>query len=247
MWRHSEGFRAKIDFDLFERRPYSFGVLRAADIAKELGIKRIAVLEFGVASGRGLLSLCRIAERVSKLVGLDIDVIGFDTGRGMPAGQDYRDHPEYYQAGDFPMDEAALRSRLPANCRLVIGDVADTAAQFLREYSGVIGFVAIDVDFYSSTVSCLNIFTGKAEQYLHVVPIYLDDVWMDSHCPWAGELLAITEFTSQQQWRKIVPWTGLRDKRYVKNATWISKMYALHVLDHPARSTAIPRRQPVIM
>ena len=108
-------FRAKVGFDLVVRPQYAFSILHAADLARACGQQRITVIEFGVASGDGLLNMCRIAASVMKATGVDIEVVGFDTGRGMPPPVDYRDHPEVFSAGDFQMhDPAALRGCLAA-------------------------------------------------------------------------------------------------------------------------------------
>ena len=50
-------FRAKVAFDLVARRPLAFGLLRAADWAKECGIDRITAIELGVANGAGLMNM----------------------------------------------------------------------------------------------------------------------------------------------------------------------------------------------
>lgn len=107
------GVRGRIAMDLIRPRAYAFGILAAADSAKAMGLQRIAVLEFGVASGRGLRAMAHIAVRVAALTGVRIEVFGFDTGQGMPAPVDFRDHPEYYARGDFPMNEKDLRATLP--------------------------------------------------------------------------------------------------------------------------------------
>ena len=231
--------RTKIAFDRFERPPYAFGMLKAADQAAQLGITRIAAIEFGVASGIGLLSMCRIAAAVSRHTGVKIDVVGFDTGAGMPAAQDYRDHPEYYAQADFAMpDPERLRAALPPFAQLILGDIAETAPEFLRRYEHVIGFVAVDVDYHSSAAKCLAMLNGAADKYLPLVPMFFDDVILDFHNPWCGELLAIEEFNRLGALRKIAPFTALATKRALKNASWIAQMYALHVLDHRARTVA---------
>ncbi|HEV7692926.1 MAG TPA: hypothetical protein VGO52_18975 [Hyphomonadaceae bacterium] len=241
--------RTKIAFDRFERAPYAFGILRAADLAAEMGVRRIAAIEFGVASGKGLLSMCRIAEAVSKLTGVGIDVIGFDTGKGMPPALDYRDHPESYAQGDFAMpDPDQLRASLPPFAQLIIGDIEETAQRFLEQSDSVIGFAAVDVDYYSSAVSCLSMLKGPPGRYLPIVPVFFDDVILDAHNPWCGELLAIEEFNQLGDKRKIAPFTALASKRVLKSASWIAQMYALHVLDHPTRSArAGGRPSPRIM
>lgn len=100
--------RAKVACDLVNRPHYAYGLLAAADQAKEAGIDAITAVEFGVAAGEGLLNLCKVAERVSNTTGVRINLVGFDTGRGMPPPVDYRDHPEEFQASDYPMNHDKL-------------------------------------------------------------------------------------------------------------------------------------------
>ena len=79
------GFRAKVEFDLVSRRPYAFGVLKAADMFRAFQLSgTLYALEFGVASGDGLISMARIAHRVTRVTGVEIKVVGFDTGTGLP-------------------------------------------------------------------------------------------------------------------------------------------------------------------
>lgn len=77
-------YRAKISFDLVLRQHNSFAILMAADQAQSLGINKIQLLEFGVASGAGLMNMAKIASRVRKVTGVEIKVVGFNTGQGMP-------------------------------------------------------------------------------------------------------------------------------------------------------------------
>jgi hypothetical protein len=233
------GVRSKIDFDLFERRPYAFGILSAADIASQRGIAKIAVIEFGVASGRGLLSMSRIASAISNMTGIQLDVVGFDTGKGMPPAVDYRDHPEDYFEGDFAPDNlASLIESLPGNTRLIVGNISETVPEFVKNYDGVIGFVSVDVDYYSSAKDCLKIFTEHCNKYLPWSPVFFDDVLHDSHNAWCGEKLAIDEFNKEHALRKIAPFNEIRNKRIMKSASWLPQMYCLHVLDHPLRSVS---------
>jgi hypothetical protein len=237
-------YRAKVAFDLMVRQQYAFPVLFAADEAKKLGLKRIQVLEFGVATGAGLLNLCDCAARTEAETGIAIEVVGFDTGSGMPPAIDYRDMPEYFQEGDYPMDFEALRRSLPGRCRLLIGDVAETIPAYLASVTAEapVGFISVDVDYYSSAVNTLKVLDGRPEQYLPLLPVYLDDVGMDGANPWNGELLAAAEFNARQPMRKIAPFNLLRSKRVFKNAQWIDRMFAAHIHDHPARTPATAKR-----
>jgi hypothetical protein len=231
--------RSKIYFDLLMRQHHAFGLLNAADKAKALGFNSVSVLEFGVANGAGLVNICLLAEKITAATGVRFNVFGFDTGTGMPPPRDYRDHPEHYMTGDFPMqDPQQLQSLLPAFAKLVFGDVSTTVPQFLSELDGTspIGFVSIDVDYYWSTVQSLQVFDGGSSQYLPTVTLYLDDITFEEHNSWCGELGAINDFNDAHDLRKIEPFNHLRTRRLFKNANWIDNMYTLHVLDHEWRT-----------
>ncbi|TIN11635.1 hypothetical protein [Mesorhizobium sp.] len=240
MVRAFGSFSARVAFDLVSRRPYAFGVLEGAQIAKRFGYSgRLLALEFGVAGGDGLFNLARIAKEASAITGQDIQVVGFDSGQGLPASLDYRDHPELYKAGDYPpIDKDRLIAALPANCKLIYGDIAETALPFLSSLEDTaVSFVSIDVDYYSSATDCLRAIGGATrEALLPYLPIYFDDTLKPSHCSWAGERLSVREFNEQNPMRKIEPYTGLRGRRIMKRARWIDQMYALHTLDHPLRT-----------
>lgn len=242
-------FRAKVDFDLIVRQQYAFPILHAADMAKAAGFRRVTLVEFGVASGAGLLNMCKIARSVTDAVGVEFDVVGFDTGKGMPAAIDFRDHPEGFREGDFPMDPERLRAALPSFARLILGDIEETIPGFLGELSAEapLAFVSVDVDYYSSTKKALEVLKSDPGKYLPTVMIYLDDIVFESANPWCGELLAVHEFNSDNAMRKIAPFTMLRVHRLFKNAQWIEQMYVGHILDHPKRSPAHSRPETAVI
>jgi hypothetical protein len=241
-------YQRKVYFDLAYRQYTAFSLLDAAKRAKHLGIKKISAVEFGVASGAGLINICENAKEITKEVGVEFEIYGFDTGAGLPPPRSYRDHPELWQAGDFPMDVQSLRARLPANAELIIGDIAKTVPEFLRRSRGFapLGYVALDVDYYWSAVEALNIFSGPPQLYLPFVNLYLDDVHNPHHNPSCGELLACREFGQEMPLRPIYPYTALREKRLFKNASWISKIYAVHILDHEIREKGYQKETSVI-
>lgn len=230
--------RSKITFDLVVRQQYAFCLLNAADRAIKEGYKRVTAMEFGVANGAGLMNICSIAALVTKETGIEFDIYGFDTGEGMPPPKDYRDHPEQYFTGDFPMsDIPALKARLPANAHLILGPVEQTVPEFVKslDSNSPIGFVVIDVDYYHSTVECLKVLEGAPETLQSCVCIYLDDITFEIHNSWSGELAAVREFNEAHDLRKIEPYNFLRTKRIFKNPKWIDHIFTLHVLDHPVR------------
>jgi hypothetical protein len=234
-------FRLRVAFDLVLRHHNAYGLLRAADEARALGVRRISAIEFGVAAGAGLLNMCQIARRVTKLTGVEIIVYGFDTGQGMPPAQDYRDHPDLYQQGDFPMDFERLRAHLPENGRLLIGDLSQTLPAFMAQQLSAdapLGYVVVDVDYYSSTVIALSVFDAAPELYLPIVTIYADDVELPENNPYAGEQLAFHEYNARNPLRKICRHEFFEDWRIFQRAIWLKHMYFMHVMDHPRRRQA---------
>lgn len=237
-------FRQRVALDLVVRQQYAFGLLSAADLAKSEGIRRIFAVELGVAEGAGLINMGLIAARVAAATGVAINVIGIDGGAGLPQPADFRDHPERFAAGDFPMpDPGLLRRQLPGGVELLVGDLEASVLHLRRRLSpeAPLGFVALDLDFYSSTVQALALLGGPPDHYLAAFPTYLDDIDGPFTNPWCGELAAVGAFNEAQPCRKIAPWAGLRAERLCKNALWIEKMYLTHVLDHPRRQ---PGRRP---
>jgi len=232
-------YRKKIDYDLVVRPQHAFGLLKCADQAARLGIKTVSVIEFGVASGAGLLNLAKIAARLSRETGIQFKIYGFDTGQGMPPARDFRDHPDLYQEGDFAMNVAALSQHVPPNVKLIVGNIADSVDQFLRALPAdePLGFVSLDVDYYSSSKSALRVFTGAPAQYLPITLVYLDDIALEPHNSWCGELLAVREFNAEQEWRKIEHHAFLEHTRIFRRPQWIKQVYFLHVLDHPQRAS----------
>src|SRR5262249_25496008 len=133
---------ARMRFDAVEQPWYAYGVYASALLARRLGLPAMSAIEFGVAEGRGLVVLERLAEMIGGDVGMEIATYGFASGQGMPPPVDYRDLPHVWGQGFYRMDPPALRARLK-KAQLVIGDVADTVPKTIA--SGTlppVGFVA---------------------------------------------------------------------------------------------------------
>jgi hypothetical protein len=239
-------YKTKIAFDLVVRQQYAFSILKTAELAQAQGLKSVTVIEFGVAAGAGLMNICNIARKITKLTGVEFQIFGFDSGQGMPPPRDHRDHPEVFSEGSFPLiDRGALIRALPQNARLILGDIQETLPHFIAGLSpsSPVGFVVIDVDYYSSAKDCLNVFLGEPNHYLPLALVYLDDIGFESASPWTGELLAVREFNEENEMRKINLFTGLRHKRLFKHTSWFDQLYLLHVLDHPRRSVSGAHRE----
>ena len=211
------------------RPNYAWGVLHAASVAAYLGVPRISVLEFGVAGGNGLVALERAAAFAP---GVEVEVHGFDTGAGLPAPVDARDTPYVHAEGHFPMDESALRGRL-SRANLHLGLVRDTIAAFATD--APVGFVSLDLDYYSSTVDALRVFALPAERLMPRVMVYVDDAhgypWGDTN----GPRLAIREFNAARSDRALDSLYGMRHQvpRASFHSRWPEALWLAHVYDHP--------------
>ncbi len=245
------GFRAKEKLGFVQRPWYAYGLLAAADLAGKLGKKEIYAIEFGVAAGRGIRNLVELSGHVSRETGVSIRVAGFDTGSGMPPPTDYRDHPERYQHGDFPMvDYEALMQKLNGSADLVIGEIDKTIDAFRQKLSDrcPVGFIAVDVDAYTSSKAALRLFDGGPELYLPMCWCYFDDCSSRSHFNrFTGELLAIDEFNQENQMRKLdIDRGAWNAHRRLGPQLWYERMYILHVFDHPWRSKTDTRAPKII-
>jgi hypothetical protein len=219
------------------RANYLYGVLHAARLAKVLGIPTISTIEFGVAGGRGLLALEKASVYAEEAFGVGIDVYGFDTGRGLPKPTDFRDCPNLFLEGEFPLDEALLLSHLE-RAELVLGLVDQTVPEFMSRRPAPIGFVSFDLDLYSSTACALRAFEADSGLVLPRVLCYFDDITGFTYADHNGERLAISEFNAAHELRKVSPIYAAEFyvPQHEARALWPRKLYLAHILDHPRYS-----------
>jgi len=226
----------RMRFDIAERPAYAYGVYSAAMMAKRLGLGAISVMEFGVAGGRGLLALQRLAAEVERALSVRIAVYGFDSGSGMPPPVDYRDLPHVWGEGFYKMDVDALRTQL-GRAHLLLGDLRETVPRVMTApETPPLGFAAFDLDYYSSTTAAFSIFDAPESTHLPRVHSYFDDLGStDLGCmnTYVGEHLAIKEFNERNPERKICRIEQLRLNR-TRWEDWQDRMYAFHNFAHSA-------------
>jgi hypothetical protein len=224
----------RVEYGIYPRPHYAYGVYWAAFLAKQLKIPRITVIEFGVAGGRGLIALEQASIEIGSYLGVQIDVVGFDSGEGMPPPVDYRDLPHIWNTGFYKMEQEKLLPRLRI-AKLIIGDIHKTVREWVG--SGInspIGFVAFDLDYYSSTVAAFAIFDAPESSHLPRVHTYFDDLASNNlGCmnTFVGEYLAIGEFNERHSDRKICRIEQLRLNRS-RWEHWQERMYAFHDFAH---------------
>lgn len=230
--REKGSYEWRVDLGAVAKPSYAYCVLQAARLAKRMGIPRISVLEFGVAGGNGLIALESHAMQVTRALGVEVAVYGFDTGRGLPAPTDYRDLPYHWQAGFFQMDENALRRKLKI-ATLIIGDISETLHSFIDNYNPApIGAVMHDMDLYSSTAVGLELFDVDEKYRLPRIFAYFDDVVGDAtalYNDYTGERLAIAEFNENHDSQKISEAYNLTTLGHFK---WQHKIRIVHDFGH---------------
>jgi hypothetical protein len=235
-----------LDQDKVPRPHYGYCILKAAEQAKILGYDKISVLEFGVAGGNGLLNIEWHIKKIKKVLDMNFEVYGFDTGKGLPRSSDPRDVPYLWFEGDFVMDEELLRSRLD-HAHLVIGDVKETVKNFFDRYKPApVACIFEDLDYYTSTLDSFEIFNTNPNNYLPRIPIYFDDVIGRFEFPmneYIGELAAINKFNEVFEAKKIAKINYLRLKRRV-SAKWNEQIYIFQDFGHPKYSEPIREKQP---
>jgi hypothetical protein len=243
------GFLGVIDrvhLDLFPYPQYAYGVYIACLQANMLGVRRTTVMEFGVAGGNGLIALESAADFIGRELGISVQVIGFDTGEGMPPSDDYRDIVYWYRPGDYRMDVERLKARL-RGARLVIGDIRETVEHALSGGDGPVGFCSLDMDYYSATTAALKLFDAPSETRQPRVVIYADDIFglhdLNLMCEDVGEERAFREFNDTHPRQRILPIRGLRYKRPFP-AKWNDMMFVHHDFAHPDYNTPINPAAP---
>jgi len=226
-------YESKLKFGAIPRAQYGFCLYNAARLANKLGYKHISAIEFGVAGGNGLVNLEFHAAQISKLVPIDIQIYGFDTGQGLPRPVDYRDLPYYWQEGFYKMDIETLKSRL-TKAKLIIGNISDTLGKFFQENEPApVGAIAFDLDFYSSTKDSLKILLAPEKYLMPRIFCYSDDILgteMELYNDFTGQRLAINEFNNERQDIKLgVPYylanLGISD-------AWWHQIWIAHIFNH---------------
>lgn len=227
------GYERRVQMGAVPRPPYGYCLYHAALLAHKLNEKKISVIEFGVAGGNGLLNLEYHAREIEKIIPVQIEIYGFDTGEGLPRPLDYRDISYRWKEGFYKMDVPRLKSRLK-KARLILGDVKDSIRTFCSEYNPApIAAIMFDLDFYSSTMEALKIFDTDEKFLLPRIFCYFDDViGTESHLfnDWTGERLAIREFNDAHPQQKISFAWHLLGRKGVD--PWCHKIFIQHNFAH---------------
>ena len=174
------------------RPHYETIVYEACKEAKKLGYREVSVLELGVASGAGILSLEKYCEKISILLDIKINIFGFDMGTGLPrTDRPIEDLGFYWKEGQFES-----KNFLSKKSKIFYGDIEKTLNNFLSNKPAIIAAIFFDLDLYSSTKKFLDKIKDMKNFLLPRTLCYFDDIYNPNNyiSHFNGELLAIKEF-----------------------------------------------------
>jgi hypothetical protein len=237
-------FEARLRAGVPRRPYYAMCLYYAALQAKRLGYSAMTAVELGVAGGNGLLCMSDHADAIQKELGVEVVVVGFDAGSGLPESSDSRDLKYYWSAGAFPMDCQALQARIAGKAELVIGNVADTCQEWNPEPNAPLGMIAFDLDLFSSTMAAFSHLEKR--NVLPRIWCYFDDIAdFPQSCltDFLGVAAAIKDFNEMPQ-RKLLR-DNLSQARVFAECPiewWHSKIYIYHRLSHPQYDIPIYNR-----
>ncbi len=228
-------FSQRLAIDAVSYPGYAYGMYSAALQAKALGINKISAIEFGVATGYGLIEMEKYAREINKELGVEFEIFGFDSGEGLPRPVDFKDQCYFWTETSFKMNIKKLQSNLK-KAKLVMGDINHTIDNFFTSNTlSPIGFIAFDLDYYSSTISSFKIFNHSNERFLPRVECYMDDVCSTEllvASKETGVLKAISDFNKQDtDSKKILKKQGVSFLRRLPSA-WNGKIYVFHSFNH---------------
>ena len=230
-WLRTLSYKALVEGSAVERPAYGYCMYNAAQLAAQLGHKVISAIEFGVAGGNGLVAAERHAREITRELGVEFQIYGFDCAEGLPTPADYRDLPFVWQRGFYPMDQEALSKRL-TKAQLIIGNVRQTCAAFFALHDPApIGCMFWDLDFYSSTMDAFQIFEGECKYFLPRLSMYFDDIMGIECSDFTGERLAMADFNARSRHAKIARDCSAGFQHFPH--VWKHKMFVYHNFAHP--------------
>jgi hypothetical protein len=228
-------YRARLRAGAVNRPPYGWCLYHAAVQARALGHKAMTVVELGVAGGNGLVCILEHRKEIERDLGVELVVVGFDAGTGLPESDDPRDLLYCWPSGSFEMDRSALERRLGNQAELILGDVRTTIARWDPRPDAPIGAILFDLDLYSSTASAFALL--EKTNTLPRIWCYFDDICgngEDAATDRIGEREAIREFNLDP--RRALQNDHLSPSYTFKGAppeAWHQQIYAYHRMNHP--------------
>ena len=180
------------------RPHYETLIYETSKNAIKLGYNEINIIELGVAGGDGIRTLVKYKKKIEKILKIKINIIGFDTGTGLPETNYKQDLPFFWKKGDYTNQNLDKLEKDFTNVKIYKGNISSTLEEFINQNKKKIGLIIFDLDLYSSTKLFLNKIPELSKENL-LLPrtfCYFDDLFLADYCldDTNGEPLAISEF-----------------------------------------------------
>ena len=197
-------FLKYLSLKFFTFRPhYETLMYESAKSAIKLGYNKIDVIELGVAGGNGIKSLLKYKKKIKNIIDIKINIVGFDSGSGLPFIDNKKDLPFFWKQGDYTNKSLDKLEKEDKNLSIFEGNIENTLDKYISKNENKIGLILFDLDLYSSTKIFLNKIKKLSEKNLLLPRIfcYFDDLFIaDYHLDDTnGEPLAIKEFNDQHK------------------------------------------------
>ena len=193
-----------LSLKFFTFRPhYETLMYESAKNAIKLGHRKIDVIELGVAGGNGIKSLLNYKKKIENILNIKINIIGFDSGSGLPTVNNKKDLPFFWKEGDYTNRNLNELEKINDNLRIYEGNISSTITDYISHNSNKIGLILFDLDLYTSTKIFLDNITKLSENNLLLPRVfcYFDDLFIaDYHLDDTnGEPFAIKEFNDNNE------------------------------------------------
>lgn len=213
-------------------RPHYHSIIyECTQTALKLKLKKISIIELGVAGGNGLLTIEKYCRKLSKKYQIEYEIYGFDFGdaAGLNYTENPKDLPYFIGEGQFKMDYEKLKKKLTKS-KLILGDIKDTVKEFSEKYQPApIAAIFFDLDYYTSTINAFEIFKYSDNFLLPRIICYFDD--LQPHVNnFSGEIAAINEFNKNNEKMKIAKDYGTTLNYFY--GPWEEEVYILHKFNH---------------
>ena len=138
------------------RPHYESLIYESSKNAIKLGYSEIDIIELGVAGGDGIKSLIRYKKKIEKILKIKINIIGFDSGTGLPETTLKEDLPFFWKQGDYTNKDLKDLESESDRVKIFKGNISLTLEEFILKSNNKIGLIIFDLDLYSSTKSFLE-------------------------------------------------------------------------------------------
>ena len=183
------------------RPHYESLIFETSKNAIKLGFNEIDIIELGVAGGNGIKSILKYKRKIEKILKIKINIIGFDSGTGLPKSGIKEDLPFFWKQGDYTSSNIKNLENEDKCIKIFEGNISLTLDQYISENKSKIGLIIFDLDLYSSTKIFLDKIPelSKRNLLLPRVFCYFDDLFVADYVlnDVNGEPLAIKEFNNQ--------------------------------------------------